>query len=89
MRKAKFGHIINTSSIAGKAGFPNLSHYNVSKFGVIGFTNAIAKEVAAEGITVNALWPGIIATGMWRGENGFSKLWANPGETEGQSWGQH
>ncbi|NPD14995.1 SDR family oxidoreductase [Xinfangfangia sp. D13-10-4-6] len=89
MRKAGFGRIINTSSIAGKVGFPNLSHYSASKFGVIGFTNAIAKEVAKEGITVNALCPGIVATGMWRGETGLSGLWALPGETEEQSWARH
>jgi len=89
MRKAKFGRIVNTASIAGKVGFPELSHYSASKFGVIGFTNAIAKEVAKEGITVNALCPGIVGTGMWRGDTGLSKLWANPGETEEQSWERH
>lgn len=89
MRKHKFGRIINTSSIAGKVGFPALSHYSASKFGVIGFTNAIAKEVAKEGITVNALCPGIVGTGMWRGDTGLSKLWANPGESEEQSWERH
>jgi len=89
MRKAKFGRIVNTSSIAGKVGFPNLSHYSASKFGVIGFTNAIAKEVAKEGITVNALCPGIVGTGMWRGETGLSGLWANPGESEEASWERH
>jgi meso-butanediol dehydrogenase/(S,S)-butanediol dehydrogenase/diacetyl reductase len=89
MKMAKFGRIINTSSIAGKVGFPNLSHYSASKFGVIGFTNAIAKEVAKDGITVNALCPGIVGTGMWRGETGLSHLWAQPGETEEQSWERH
>lgn len=89
MRKHKFGRIINTASIAGKVGFPNLAHYSASKFGVIGFTNAIAKEVAKEGITVNALCPGIVGTGMWRGDTGLSKLWANPSETEEQSWERH
>lgn len=89
MRKAKFGRIINTSSIAGKVGFPNLSHYSASKFGVIGLTNAIAKEVAKEGITVNALCPGIVGTGMWRGANGLSALWAQPGESEEESWTRH
>jgi meso-butanediol dehydrogenase/(S,S)-butanediol dehydrogenase/diacetyl reductase len=89
MRKAKYGRIINTASIAGKVGFPNLSHYSASKFGVIGFTNAVAKEVAAEGITVNALCPGIVGTGMWRGDSGLSKLWAQDGETEEQSWNRH
>jgi meso-butanediol dehydrogenase/(S,S)-butanediol dehydrogenase/diacetyl reductase len=89
MRRTGFGRIINTSSIAGKVGFPNLSHYSASKFGVIGLTNAIAKEVAKDGITVNALCPGIVGTGMWRGEKGLSALWAQPGETEEQSWKRH
>ncbi|MBB3349483.1 MULTISPECIES: SDR family NAD(P)-dependent oxidoreductase [unclassified Sphingomonas] len=89
MRKNRFGRIINTSSIAGKVGFPDLSHYTASKFGVIGFTNAFAKEVAAEGITVNALCPGIVGTGMWRGETGLSGRWAQEGESEEESWARH
>jgi meso-butanediol dehydrogenase/(S,S)-butanediol dehydrogenase/diacetyl reductase len=89
MRRAGFGRIVNTSSIAGKVGFPHLSHYSASKFGVIGLTNAIAKEVAKDGITVNALCPGIVGTGMWRGPGGLSALWAQPGETEEQSWARH
>jgi meso-butanediol dehydrogenase / (S,S)-butanediol dehydrogenase / diacetyl reductase len=89
MRKKKYGRIINTASIAGKVGFPNLSHYSATKFGVIGFTNAVAKEVAKEGITVNAVCPGIVGTGMWRGDTGLSKLWALPGESEEQSWERH
>lgn len=89
MRRAKSGRIINTSSIAGKVGFPHLSHYSASKFGVIGLTNAVAKEVAKDGITVNALCPGIVGTGMWRGPTGLSALWAQPGETEEQSWQRH
>jgi meso-butanediol dehydrogenase/(S,S)-butanediol dehydrogenase/diacetyl reductase len=89
MRKNKFGRIINTASIAGKVGFPNLSHYSATKFAVIGFTNAVAKEVATEGITVNALCPGIVGTGMWRGETGLSKAWAQPGESEEASWARH
>lgn len=89
MRKQKFGRIINTASIAGKVGFPQLCHYSASKFGVIGMTNAIAKEVAKDGITVNALCPGIVGTGMWRGETGLSGKWALPGETEEASWERH
>jgi len=89
MRKNRFGRIINTSSIAGKIGFPDLSHYTASKFGVIGFTNAFAKEVAGEGITVNALCPGIVETGMWRGADGMSARWAQEGESEAESWDRH
>lgn len=89
MRKGGSGRIINTSSIAGKVGFPDLAHYTASKFGVIGFTNAFAKEVAKEGITVNALCPGIVGTGMWRGDTGLSGRWAQADETEEQSWERH
>jgi meso-butanediol dehydrogenase/(S,S)-butanediol dehydrogenase/diacetyl reductase len=89
MRKGGSGRIINTSSIAGKIGFPDLAHYTASKFGVIGFTNAFAKEVAREGITVNALCPGIVGTGMWRGDTGLSGRWAQDGESEEQSWERH
>lgn len=89
MREHQSGRIINLASIAGKVGFPHLSHYSASKFAVIGFTNAFAKEVAREGITVNALCPGIVGTGMWRGEEGLSARWAQPGESEEQSWERH
>ncbi|MFC3608863.1 SDR family NAD(P)-dependent oxidoreductase [Stutzerimonas tarimensis] len=89
MREHNFGRIINLASIAGKVGFPALSHYSASKFAVIGFSNAFAKEVAREGITVNALCPGVVGTGMWRGEQGLSARWAEPGETEEQSWARH
>jgi meso-butanediol dehydrogenase/(S,S)-butanediol dehydrogenase/diacetyl reductase len=89
MREHRSGRIINLASIAGKVGFPDLSHYSASKFAVIGFTNAFAKEVARDGITVNALCPGIVGTGMWRGEEGLSGRWAQPGETEEQSWERH
>jgi meso-butanediol dehydrogenase/(S,S)-butanediol dehydrogenase/diacetyl reductase len=86
MKPQKSGAIINTASIAGKMGMPHLSHYVASKFAVIGFTNSIAKEVAETGITVNAICPGIIGTGMWRGEGGIADRWKQPGETKAQSW---
>ena len=59
------GRIINIASIAGKSGAATLTHYCASKFAVVGFTNALAKEIAREGITVNCICPGIVGTRMW------------------------
>ncbi len=58
------GVIVNTASIAGKAGAPLLAHYCASKFAVVGFTQSLAKEVAAEGIRVNCVCPGYVRTAM-------------------------
>lgn len=65
MIKQKNGKIINCASIAGKQGFGLLSHYSATKFAVIGFTQALAKELGTHGITVNAYCPGIVGTDMW------------------------
>lgn len=83
------GRVINVASIAGKVGFAGMSHYVASKFAVVGFTNALAKEVAKERITVNALCPGIVGTGMWRGKDGVAERWRQAGESEEQSWARH
>ncbi|MGE0725919.1 MAG: SDR family NAD(P)-dependent oxidoreductase [Alphaproteobacteria bacterium] len=58
------GAIVNTASLAGKVGAPFLAHYSASKFAVVGFTQALAREVAAEGIRVNAVCPGFVRTAM-------------------------
>ena len=89
MQAQRWGRIVNLSSIAGKVGLPDLAHYCASKFAVIGFSNALAKEVARDGVTVNALCPGIVGTGMWRGEDGLSGRWRQAGESEAQSWERH
>src|SRR5215470_4980954 len=52
--------IINIASVAGKNGAPGMAHYCASKFAVVGFTNALAKEVAPTGVRVNAICPGIL-----------------------------
>ncbi len=89
MQAQRWGRIVNLSSIAGKVGLPDLAHYCASKFAVIGFSNALAKEVARDGVTVNALCPGIVGTGMWRGEDGLSGRWRQASESEAQSWERH
>lgn len=58
------GSIVNISSGAGKTGFPNLAAYCASKFGVIGFTESVAKELQEHGIPVNAVCPGRTQTAM-------------------------
>lgn len=64
MMGQKCGRIINISSTAGLKGTPNLGHYTMSKFGVIGLTKTLAKEVAGMGITVNVICPTMVDTPM-------------------------
>ncbi|MBX2836391.1 MAG: SDR family oxidoreductase [Gammaproteobacteria bacterium] len=66
MRKAGTGgKLINTASGQARDGFIYTPHYAASKFGVMGMTQSLAKELALESITVNAICPGIITTDMW------------------------
>jgi len=64
-RHGSGGRLINTASGQAREGFIYTPHYAASKFGVLGITQSLAKEVATEGITVNAICPGIIDTDMW------------------------
>ena len=64
MRERRRGRIVNIASIAGKEGNPTLVPYSTAKAGVIGLTKALAKEVATEGILVNAVAPAVIGTEM-------------------------
>jgi 2-dehydro-3-deoxy-L-rhamnonate dehydrogenase (NAD+) len=64
MLPARSGRIVNIASIAGKEGNPMLVPYSTAKAGVIGFTKALAKEVATHGILVNAVAPAVIETDL-------------------------
>ena len=59
------GKIINTASIAGKQGYPLFAHYCASKFAVVALTQAAARALAADRITVNAFAPGVVRTELW------------------------
>ncbi len=64
MMKARFGRIINISSIVGTMGNPGQANYCASKAGIEGFTRSLAQELGSRNITVNAVAPGFIATDM-------------------------
>ena len=64
MTKARWGRIINVSSVVSASGNPGQTNYAASKAGIEGFTHSLAKEIGSRGITVNAVAPGFIDTDM-------------------------
>ena len=64
MRERGWGRIVNIASIAGKDGNPNLSAYSATKAAVIGLTKSLGKELALDGVLVNAIAPAVIDTEM-------------------------
>lgn len=92
MRKAgNGGKLINMASGQARDGFIYTPHYAASKFGVMGMTQSLAKEIAMDGITANAICPGIIRSDMWAYND---KVWGEmlgdfkPGELM-ESWVQN
>jgi 3-oxoacyl-[acyl-carrier protein] reductase len=77
MVRQRSGRIINITSVVGQAGNPGQANYAASKAGLIGFTKALALEVASRNITVNAVAPGMIDTDMTRAIGGQAhESWA-------------
>jgi 3-oxoacyl-[acyl-carrier protein] reductase len=62
MIKGGWGRIVNVASIAGKEGNPNASHYSASKAGLIALTKSLGKELATQGVLVNAITPAAAKT---------------------------
>ena len=65
MLKQGYGRIVNIASIAGKEGNPNASHYSASKAGLIALTKSLAKELATQGVLVNAVTPAAARTAIF------------------------
>jgi 3-oxoacyl-[acyl-carrier protein] reductase len=65
MMRQRSGRIINIASVAGQMGNPGQTNYSASKAGQIGFTKALAREVAPRNITVNAIAAGVVETDIW------------------------
>jgi meso-butanediol dehydrogenase / (S,S)-butanediol dehydrogenase / diacetyl reductase len=85
LMQQRSGRIVNMSSQAGRRGSPALAHYCTSKFGVIGFTQSLALELASFNVTVNAICPGEVDTAMWQ-ETLLPAIAAARGISKGEAW---
>lgn len=75
LREAGGGWVVNIGSLAGKNAFPGGAAYNASKFGLVGFTEALMQEVRHDGIRVSCIMPGSVATHFSHPDPGSSDEW--------------
>ena len=74
LKEQKYGKIINVTSINGMRGKFGQTNYSASKAGIIGYTKAVAKELGAFGVNVNAVAPGLIETAMLKDSEARDKI---------------
>lgn len=84
MQDQRGGSIVNISSVVGRSGKANMTHYCASKFGVVGFTQALAHELAPYDVRANAICPGIVRTAMWDVE--LAEIVEATGVTTEEAW---
>ncbi|MFO7166740.1 MAG: 3-oxoacyl-ACP reductase family protein [Chloroflexota bacterium] len=76
MRARRYGRIVNVGSLAGLAGNLGQANYAAAKAGLVGFTRALAREVALDGITANVVAPGYVETDLLTGLSPSQRAWA-------------
>jgi 3-oxoacyl-[acyl-carrier protein] reductase/meso-butanediol dehydrogenase/(S,S)-butanediol dehydrogenase/diacetyl reductase len=90
VKQRQGGRVVNLSSTAGKRGAPRMAAYNSANFAVDGFTQALSKELAADGITVNCVCPGLIETArmdpLGRGDFWQQRVAQIPVGRVGEDW---
>jgi SDR family mycofactocin-dependent oxidoreductase len=77
LAQGRGGSVIFTASIGGLEAIPNIGHYNVSKFGVVGLTKTLAVELGEQRVRVNAICPGNVDTNMMHNESTYKMFFPN------------